>query len=288
MRHRRETRRKQRTNFGLKPRMSPLPDLPSSAAAGRGARANSASLSNTRAGLIPARSSRTRAGPRRCSRAARETHRPTRGRRASAIWGVAYRRRLVYAQHSAPAIIETQDLTPFWRVSCFAGDPSGWEGCPASDVRARAGPRTAPRAGRRIRRAHVFDERSEEFALAPAARAAGPMRVARAEQAPWDTPPARDSCGTVKWTGAASGFSGLPPSLRSLRSSRLLLGNGIAGLAPRVLERRRRASRSAFLPVIRAARSSRPIAGLLLRRHPLQPRADDLPLIDDLLRHRPA
>ena len=55
------------------------------AAAGRGARANSSlRSSNTRAGLIPARSSRTRAGPRACSRAARGTHRPTRGRRASA------------------------------------------------------------------------------------------------------------------------------------------------------------------------------------------------------------
>ena len=92
------------------------------------------------------------------------------------------------------------------------------EGCPASGVRARAGPRTAPRAGRRIRRARVFDERSEEFALAPAARAAEPMRVARAEEPPWDIPPARDSCGTMKWTGTGlfSPVSGLrlPPTDR--------------------------------------------------------------------------
>jgi hypothetical protein len=32
-----------------------------------------------------------------------------------------------------------------------------------------------------------------EFALAPAARAVGPMRVARAQKAPWDIPPIRDS-----------------------------------------------------------------------------------------------
>ncbi|HYN41396.1 MAG TPA: hypothetical protein VE129_06445 [Thermoanaerobaculia bacterium] len=44
----------------------------------------------------------------------------------------------------------------------------------------------------------MFDEQCEEFALAPAARAVGPMRVARAEELPWDIPPARDSCGTVK------------------------------------------------------------------------------------------
>ena len=53
-------------------------------------------------------------------------------------------------------------------------------------MEARAGPRTVPRAGRRIRRAHVFDEQSEEFALAPAARGAGPMRVAGAEGAMHD------------------------------------------------------------------------------------------------------
>ena len=43
-----------------------------------------ASLVKQRRRLIPARSSRIRAGPRPCSRAARETHRPARGRRASA------------------------------------------------------------------------------------------------------------------------------------------------------------------------------------------------------------
>ena len=37
----------------------------------------------------------------------------------------------------------------------------------------------------------------EEFELAPAVRAAEPMRVAGAEEPPWDTPPIRDSCGTV-------------------------------------------------------------------------------------------
>ncbi len=80
-------------------------------------------------------------------------------------------------------------------------DLSGREGCPASGVRAPARPRTAPRAGRRIRRAHVFDEQCEEFALAPAARGAGPMRVAGAQEPPWDTPPFRDSArhGEVDW-----------------------------------------------------------------------------------------
>ena len=52
------------------------------AAAGRGARANSL-RSDTRAGLIPARSSRARAGPRPCSGVARETPRPSRGRGSS-------------------------------------------------------------------------------------------------------------------------------------------------------------------------------------------------------------
>jgi hypothetical protein len=56
----------------------------------------------------------------------------------------------------------------------------------------------------------VSDEQREEFALDPAARAVEPMRVARAQQSPWDTPPVRDSCGTVKWTGWFSGLSGLP------------------------------------------------------------------------------
>jgi len=46
--------------------------------------------------------------------------------------------------------------------------------------------------------AALFDERSEEFAAAPAARAARPMRVAGAEKAPRDIPPVRDSCGTVR------------------------------------------------------------------------------------------
>ena len=48
----------------------------------------------------------------------------------------------------------------------------------------------------------------EEFALAPAARAVEPMRVAGAEEPPWDTPPTRDSCGTMKCTGSLSGLSG--------------------------------------------------------------------------------
>lgn len=55
-------------------------------------------------------------------------------------------------------------------------------------------------------------ERSE-FAHAPAARAAEPMRVARAEEAPWDALPARDSCGTMKWTanGPSSPVPPVPP-----------------------------------------------------------------------------
>jgi hypothetical protein len=44
----------------------------------------------------------------------------------------------------------------------------------------------------------VFDEQLEEFALAPAARGAESMRVAGAQEPPWDTRPARDLCGTVK------------------------------------------------------------------------------------------
>ncbi len=37
-----------------------------------------------------------------------------------------------------------------------------------------------------------------EFALAPAARAAESMRVARAQEPPWDAPPGRGSYGTMK------------------------------------------------------------------------------------------
>ena len=44
----------------------------------------------------------------------------------------------------------------------------------------------------------LFDERSEEFARAPAARAAESMRVARAQEPPWDAPPGRGSCGTME------------------------------------------------------------------------------------------
>ena len=128
-------------------------------------------------------------------------------------WGAAFGgRATVQGRSQRPQF----DLTPSVGCLCFAGDLSGWEGCPASDVRARAGPRTAPRAGRRIRRAHVFDERREEFALAPAARAVGPMRVARAQQSPWDTPPARDSCGTVRWVGAVSRSSPVSRSPRTV------------------------------------------------------------------------
>ncbi len=61
------------------------------------------------------------------------------------------------------------------------------------------GTRTVPRAGRRGKSAHRFDERSEELARSPAARAAGPMRVARAQGEPRDATPARDSGGTAKW-----------------------------------------------------------------------------------------
>ncbi len=57
------------------------------------------------------------------------------------------------------------------------------------------GTRTAPRAGRRGTSAHRFDERSEELARSPAARAAKPLRVARAQSEPRDAPPARGSRG---------------------------------------------------------------------------------------------
>ncbi len=208
------------------------------AAAGRGARANSL-RSNTRTGLIPARSSRTRAGPRACSGAARETHHPTRGRRASAFdWEPPSEAARPFSSCS----LNVERKIETWPRRCSgrdtsrgvsssgasrwfaAGAPSGREGCPASGVRARAGPRTAPRAGRRIRRARVFDERSEEFALAPAARAVEPMRVARAQEPPWDIPPARDSCGTMKWTGTGlfspvSPVSPVSPCLRRTSAS---------------------------------------------------------------------
>ena len=78
------------------------------------------------------------------------------------------------------------------------GGPSGREGRPASE---RSSTRGAPHgsASRPPDQARaLFDERSEEFARAPAARAAGPMRVARAQKPPWDVPPGRDSCGTMK------------------------------------------------------------------------------------------
>jgi len=46
--------------------------------------------------------------------------------------------------------------------------------------------------------AALFDERSEEFAAAPAVRAARSMRVAGAEKALWDAPPGRGASGTMK------------------------------------------------------------------------------------------
>ena len=49
----------------------------------------------------------------------------------------------------------------------------------------------------------MFDEQCEEFALDPAARAVGPMRVAGAQEPPWGTPPTRESCGRVKWPDAS-------------------------------------------------------------------------------------
>ncbi len=171
--------------------------LPSPLRPGRGP-ARTRFARNTRAGLIPARSSRTRAGPRRCSGAARETHRPARGRRASAIEGHQLQR--PHSRKSRPDPISGDPLRRGSR-----GARAGGRGCLASAVRAPAGTRTVPRAGRRIRRARV-SERSE-FALAAAARAAGPMRVARAEEAPWDTP----SCPRLVRHGEVGGFSlGLP------------------------------------------------------------------------------
>ena len=107
-----------------------------------------------------------------------------RGSPEEGVWSTFYTLRTVTARRDVPrnssstsVIVENQDLTP-----CL-----GREGCPASAVRARAGPRTVPRAGRRIRRARACNERSEAFAIAPAARAAGPMRVAGANEAMHDT-----------------------------------------------------------------------------------------------------
>ena len=59
----------------------------------------------------------------------------------------------------------------------------------------------------------MFDEQCEESALARAARAVGPMRVARAQQSPWDTTPSRDSCGTAQWIGGVLGPLGFSGSL---------------------------------------------------------------------------
>jgi hypothetical protein len=159
------------------------------AAAGRGARANSSlRSSDTRAGFFPARPrelervpgrARGRLARRPAPPAAGELQRSP-GRRLRRPGGLRKSgTRLAALAGCAQAAGEARpDPVP---LRAPDGGVSGREGCPASDVRARAGPRTVPRAGRRIRRARVF-ERSEAFALAPAARAAGPMRVARAQR----------------------------------------------------------------------------------------------------------
>ena len=141
------------------------------------------------------------------------------------------------------SVMVTGASMPPGRRSVVSRIVSGREGCPASGLRARAGPRTAPRAGRRIRRAHVCDERSEEFALAPAARGAEPLRVARAQRPPWDTPPVRDlRAGT---TGTPSVPSPLPLFALVLSCSRSLAalpvrrGRGLPCRRSRSARRRR-------------------------------------------------
>ena len=169
-----------------------------------GARANSSlRSSDTRADLIRSSVERRERVPGRArGRLARRTAPPAAGELQRSMGSRL--RRLI------DRITENQDLTPFGGTlfEGSTGELSGWEGCPASGVRARAGSRTAPRAGRRIRRAHVFDERCEEFALAPAARAAGPMRVARR----------RNRRGTP-----------LPPATRAARRGGLAPLSGLAG-----------------------------------------------------------
>ena len=80
--------------------------------------------------------------------------------------------------------------------------------------------RPPDQASARVRRA------KQEFALAPAARAAGPMRVARAEEAPWDAPPSRDSCGTVRWLDVSpvSPVSPVCSSSSAAQGGRTILG----------------------------------------------------------------
>ena len=79
-----------------------------------------------------------------------------------------------------------------------SGMSSEREGHPASE---RPSTRGAPHgsASRSPDQAlALFDDRREEFASAPAARAAGTMRVARAQGSPWDAPNGRELLGTAK------------------------------------------------------------------------------------------
>ena len=106
------------------------------------------------------------------------------------------------ALHLAISIVENQDLTPFL-VPLPAGDLSGGEGCPASGVRAPAGTRTAPRAGRRIRRSRACNENDACTTTAigfwagvrGAARSSGPPASARRSRSP-RRPAQRGRCGS--------------------------------------------------------------------------------------------
>ena len=69
--------------------------------------------------------------------------------------------------------------------------PSAGEGRPASERSSTRGDPHGSASRTPDEAAALFDERSEEFAAAPAARAAESMRVACAQKPPWDAPPPR-------------------------------------------------------------------------------------------------
>jgi len=106
-------------------------------------------------------------------------------------------RGLVYVLHSVVAIIENQDLTPSAGPALRTLLHLRSERAGGVSRERRPSTRGAPHgsASRPPDQARALFERSE-FARAPAARAAEPMRVARAEEPPRDTPPARASSGT--------------------------------------------------------------------------------------------
>ena len=144
----------------------------------------SASFPDTRAGLIPARSSRTRAGPRRVLGSARETHRPTRGRRASQSEGGLVRDSTLctgYNIKSRPDPLSLDD--PVREESALDWIRAGGRGVPRAAFEHARG-----RCGSRARR-----------------------------RPPWDIPPARDSCGTgeVDWWSLPSVARSRPSVSRS-------------------------------------------------------------------------